>query len=151
MDKVRFVLTEFTAARWTAPFDVVLCVGVLAHVQSIPETMARLSCALRSGGRLVLQISDNDVALTKVQHGLSTMRNLVTRRATRENRTSLRGVLVEAARCSLEVQEVRSYSLMFPGLGRLPNQMLFNYQLASAHRPMLQRLCSDRLVLLTKR
>jgi 2-polyprenyl-3-methyl-5-hydroxy-6-metoxy-1,4-benzoquinol methylase len=40
-------------------YDVILCLGVLAHVDSPPECIARLATLLRPGGKLILELTDS--------------------------------------------------------------------------------------------
>lgn len=46
-------------ATFTGSFDVVVCVGVLAHVEDIGASIAKLAAATRPGGRLVLELTDH--------------------------------------------------------------------------------------------
>ncbi len=59
----RIEIVEGELATYDHPHDVVVCVGVLAHVASIPEAMAKLGLLTRAGGSLVVELADGDAPL----------------------------------------------------------------------------------------
>jgi len=59
--RVQMVQNDLLEAELEEPgFDVILCIGVLAHVESLDAAIGRLSRLLLPGGRLLIQFSDQD-------------------------------------------------------------------------------------------
>jgi ubiquinone/menaquinone biosynthesis C-methylase UbiE len=57
---VEFVNQDFLAAEFKpSSFDLVICLGVLAHVNSPSDTLARVASVLRPGGTLILEWTDS--------------------------------------------------------------------------------------------
>jgi ubiquinone/menaquinone biosynthesis C-methylase UbiE len=55
----RIALVEGDLASFDGMFDVVVCVGVLAHVSDVDDAIRRLADLTRPGGRLVLELEDH--------------------------------------------------------------------------------------------
>lgn len=99
-------------------YDAVICVGVLAHVGSVEQVIARAASAMAPGGLCVLQITDNASRLGRLL-------NRYYRRRGREryplNELTLAALVAIAARHGLAYRQARRYGLLLPGLGRLPH------------------------------
>jgi len=55
----RIHVVEGDLATFEGSFDVVVCIGVLAHVEDVGATIAGLAALTRNGGRLVLELTDH--------------------------------------------------------------------------------------------
>ena len=70
-DQVEFVQSDIAAFRPDDPYDVVICVGVLAHVPSVPATIEAVGALLRPGGRAVIQLSDSALSSIACWSGIA--------------------------------------------------------------------------------
>lgn len=98
--------------------DVVLCVGVLAHVPDPEVAVDRVASLVRPGGRLLLQISDYDRPFGKCLYFLWDIASRS--RGYRPARTGSRGAIVWARASGLTLTAVTSYPGMLPGYRLLP-------------------------------
>jgi 2-polyprenyl-3-methyl-5-hydroxy-6-metoxy-1,4-benzoquinol methylase len=57
---VDYINTDLQKYEAGEKFDVVICIGVLAHVVSVEETVAKVVRFLKPGGRCIFQITDAD-------------------------------------------------------------------------------------------
>jgi cyclopropane fatty-acyl-phospholipid synthase-like methyltransferase len=125
-------------------FDVVLALGLLAHLPSWQKGMQRLSSFLKPGGMLVVQISDASHPLVRMQIKPKGKRvyslNAITPQKCKE--VALKNSLIQAA--------IKRYGFAIPGIGLLPNEFLKRFTLVTARLGLLSRLTTDRLILFKK-
>ncbi|MGH9955510.1 MAG: class I SAM-dependent methyltransferase [Pyrinomonadaceae bacterium] len=139
--------------EFSACFEIALCIGVLAHVDSVEATVATISKALRPGGRCVLQITDYDQLLGRLLFAYGKVRRYVVPNSLPPylmNRMTFSQVVSIAAGVNLKFITNRQYSLLLPGMGTLPNQWLLKYELATSQSRLLSRFGSERMLLLVK-
>src|SRR2546423_8693350 len=58
--RVEFVRADLFEFEAEAPYDVVLCIGLLAHVAEPGTAIEKVAELVAAGGRCVLQVSDDD-------------------------------------------------------------------------------------------
>jgi 2-polyprenyl-3-methyl-5-hydroxy-6-metoxy-1,4-benzoquinol methylase len=142
---------DFRALDQPGAFDVVLCMGVLAHVDSVAEGVKKVASLLKPGGRALFQITDDDTIVARLHSVVRGLQAMTGRKvAYQTNLTTLTDLLALMQESNLQVVEQCRYSLLLPGMGRLPNRWLFRYQLASLDRPFLSRFGMDVVLLARK-
>lgn len=60
-----FINSNFLDFNTVEKFDVVLCIGVLAHITDIKLFLSRIKSSLKKSGKIIIQISDKDKILSK--------------------------------------------------------------------------------------
>jgi len=132
-------LEEFSG---TDPFDLVLCIGVLAHTNSVAGTIDRLSGMLGAGGVCILQFSDSAKALARVGRLSSALVSdpygyELTPSTTLE-------VITVAEKHGLRMTEVARYWPILPGMRRiLPFSWRVSYQQVTCTRNWLSQWGSE--------
>lgn len=114
---VEFVQADILSYVAGAQFGAVICVGVLAHVGSVEQAVARVSSALSPGGLGVLQITDNASPIGRLLNRYYRRRR---RQSYEMNVISLAELVAIGVRYGLAYRRSRRYGLLLPGLGRLP-------------------------------
>jgi SAM-dependent methyltransferase len=144
-------VTSYTAHRADAssvevePADIVLAIGVLAHVDDAAAILGAAARNLKSGGLLVLQLSDASRCLNRLAHMLFRLRG-------RDYRPTRRAdILAMAAANGLSLVGERSHLLVLPGMPRLLGAALVPYDRFIRRHPALARHGVDTLLLLQKR
>ena len=150
-EHVRFVLSDIDAFQTEAPFDVVLCIGVLAHVPSVDAAMTRLASLVAPGGSLVLQLTDHDHPLTKIQLRSRFLRPRASIIGYELTPTRKVEILASAARLGLQPVEERRYWPSLRGMSRLPAAWVYQFERWTASVPMVARMGAESLFLLQKR
>jgi len=131
-DLMQFVPTE--------PADVVICVGVLAHVERLGPAILKLASMTKPGGRCVIQITDHDRAVGRIQSTFS------------------RGLYPLLSIGALELQQIASevgfricqranHYLLLPGMGRLPGRWLLAYDNFVRNCSLLSRLAPSAVLM----
>lgn len=115
--RVRYYCAD--VLEWTAgsPYDVVLCVGVAAHVRSVAALLERVAAATKPRGRCAIQITDVGQPLGWLLTRYWRMRR---REGYRLNELSLSELTSLAAEQALVPVAVRRYGFLLPLSGRLP-------------------------------
>jgi 2-polyprenyl-3-methyl-5-hydroxy-6-metoxy-1,4-benzoquinol methylase len=126
------------------PVDIVLAIGVLAHVADSTGVIAAAARNLKSGGRLVLQFSDAARPLNRLGSLLFWLRG---RRYRRTWRTE---ILAIAGANAFRLVDERSHLLLLPGMPRLIGRFLLPYDQFVRRQPWLARHGLDTLLLLQK-
>lgn len=144
-------VTSYTALKADAssvnvePADIVLAIGVLAHVDDPVAILAAAARNLKGGGLLVLQLSDAERPLNRLAHLLFRLRG-------RDYRPTSRADILAMARANaLELVGERSHLLVLPGMPRLLGGALGRYDRFIRRHPALARQGVDTLLLLQKR
>jgi len=141
-------LYDFTA---DAPFDVVLCVGVLAHLPDLTNAFAHLSHLLAPSGRLVVQITDFDQFVSHGYMMLTRVKRAVFDRSGYVHH-QLRKREVEAAARSagLELVSERPHWAMPPLTGYVPALVCLQLLRYAARSPRLVAVGSEKLLIFRK-
>jgi 2-polyprenyl-3-methyl-5-hydroxy-6-metoxy-1,4-benzoquinol methylase len=149
--RTRCINSDLTRCGFVDEFDVVLCLGVLAHVNSVAETIRAISAALRRDGLCVLQITDADsfqFRAMKVYCALRRAKSVECGYVT--NQTTSDMVRTLAAQNDLKLVKQHRYCLPMPGMRWLSDDVLFRYQVATAESKWLSRSGSEAFLLFAK-
>jgi 2-polyprenyl-3-methyl-5-hydroxy-6-metoxy-1,4-benzoquinol methylase len=148
-----YINTDFLEYDPDQPFDVVLCVGVLAHLQSLDSTTEKLASLVKPGGRCIIQFTDQDSWAAKLDSLYTKMREAVCGNSYHYSllKTSYTDVLHSCLRNGFEVAGLCRYSLLLPGMGRLPDRFLLRYQRLTLDSGWLSRHGSEVVMLLVKK
>jgi len=115
----RYVQADALTWQPDGLYDAVLCIGLVAHVDSPTRLVEQAAAATRPGGRCVIQITDAGRPLGwLLTHYIRVRR----RNVYRLNETSGRQLIEIAAGYRLKPVAERRYGLLIPGTGRLPDR-----------------------------
>jgi SAM-dependent methyltransferase len=126
---IEYVEADILNYEPAEPFDVVLCVGVLAHVSSPVALIDRVARALRPGGRCIIQITDDG-------HPFGWLLNRYYRRRKRStwtmNTMTRRAINSVLANHGFREGSSRRYGLLLPGSGWLPERWRYRLEASAA-------------------
>lgn len=141
-DRVRYQQADLSSFRSEERFDVVLCIGVLAHVPDVPGTLDLIAGLLRPGGRCALQLTDRDRRLVPLHDRYARLRRRfgnVPDRGYETNEMTLGSIRTGAEQRGLSFVAARHYGLLIPGIERLPESLGLAIERASWRRPWVSR------------
>ncbi len=119
-------LHEFTADR---QYTLALCLGVLAHVPDVGQTLAKIASLLAPGGHCLIQITDTTRWIGRLNYAYYGWRS---RRRAEDgyslNRLGSDAVIAGAEAAGLRLVTHRNYSLTVPVLSRLPDRLLLRLE-----------------------
>jgi ubiquinone/menaquinone biosynthesis C-methylase UbiE len=122
------------------PADIVICVGVLAHVEALEPAIRKLADLTKPGGRCVLQITDCDRVAGRIQCAM-------TRSDYPLLRTGRSELEKTAAAAGFKLRQRANHYLVLPGMGRLPKRWLRAYDQFVLNSRTLSRVAPSTIVL----
>lgn len=127
VDRTTLIQGELTRVDLPrAEFDLVLCMGVLAHVESPEAVIDRLAEAVKPGGRVVLTISSGKHPLGMLRALYVGAKEIAARAKHRLKWLSTRRVLARCAARGLAVRQTFRYNFPAPLVDRLvPNDRIY--------------------------
>ena len=119
-------------------YGVVLCLGLLAHVTSVQETLASISRVALPEAQIIIQITDTGSLVGTLNSRYVAWRERhLSGYGYALNEISLTNLMRGAAQCGLELEQTYRYSLVLPGMMRiLPNALLYALAVISRVWPL---------------
>jgi cyclopropane fatty-acyl-phospholipid synthase-like methyltransferase len=126
----------------TNPVDIVLAIGLLAHVDNVDDVFEAIARCLRPSGIAVVQLSDRTRLLNRVGRVLTNLRGR------NYQPMSMRDVLQSAEKYGFQLKDERSHLVIIPGLQRVFRSALVPYDRFVRRHPHLAKHGTDTLLLL---
>jgi 2-polyprenyl-3-methyl-5-hydroxy-6-metoxy-1,4-benzoquinol methylase len=130
--------------------DLVLCVGLLAHLVSITAAIEKIDQLLLPGGYCIMQITDSDQPWGRLLFVIGKLSGYVNRTEYSIHQTHSKQLSTITAKLGWKMIAIRRYSCLLPGMGRLPNSWLYRYTLHTLRTPILSRFGSEAILLFQK-
>lgn len=148
---VEYINEEIAAYQSPLKYDLILCLGVLAHVESVEAVVRKIGELLKVDGKCILQITDRDCLLGKFSVAYCDIRNRISSRYPKAlNRTRFSEVFALASQCNMKCVVERRYATLLPGMGKLPVRWRSGLQLFSLRTGRLSKYFSETIVLFSK-
>ena len=144
--ELEFIKSDvFTFRPSDSNFDLILCLGLIAHVGRLETLLSHLKSMLMPSGRIILQTTLTDHAGTRIVRALTTPRELV-QRGYRISWFSQRDIADACHAAGLRIVEIRRHSLGIPFGDRL--WPWANFQLEDRLQKWASRHGADAIYLL---
>lgn len=142
-------LSEFTPK---APYDVVLCVGVLAHVPDIEGAIRKISECLEPGSRTVIEFTPNPNPLGKFLFPYYWIRRKLARDQMRytTNKIPLALLLKIASRHGLELLSMKRHYFPLPTIALWPQRWLYAYTVFARKNRLMSCIGTEHVMLFRK-
>lgn len=125
---LELVNTDFMATQFTpASYDLIICLGVLAHVESPEETIAKMVTLLKPHGKIIIEFTDSRHFMKRISDKL---RRIVRPSSSADyvlNPLSAPEVMTLVGKYKLKCESIYRYSWWaFPGTHRvIPQDLLY--------------------------
>lgn len=149
-DRVRYVKADLSDFELEEKFDVVLCIGVLAHVPDVEATLNLVVSATKPGGRCAIQLTDKDQWMIPAFNKYGALRNRIAsgdKRGYTTNQMSVDEIRAAVQRRGLAFEGLRRYGFVLPGIARFPTRLVRGLERASWQRPALARHAVEAIML----
>lgn len=140
-----FLVGSYNEMCIPGTFDYVLLIGVLAHVSSVTDCLRRTVSLINKDGHAIVQFSDYDHWL--VRRGISKGEKY----DYALNRLGYNELKESIDKCGFEVVSEARYSYLLPGMGRLPDWVLYKYSRFFIRNRFLSKHGTDLMWLLKKK
>lgn len=150
-DHAEFVCSDVMDFDPERSYDVLLFIGVLAHVEDVPKTIRKLGSLVRPDGKLVIQITDFCSLIGFTNYVYTRFRNAFSRSIRHSvNRLCFDEVLRRAKESGFTyVNHCTNWSLL-PGMGAMSQERLYRYTIATGNNRFLRRFGSEIICVLRK-
>jgi cyclopropane fatty-acyl-phospholipid synthase-like methyltransferase len=119
--RVRYMRVDLADFNPRQQYDVVLCIGVLAHVANPSATLRQIADLVGPNGYALIQLTDDAYRLGRLTHRAGALRRrFIGASGYPLNHMTLGSVCTEMQRAGLKLSNSYRYILV-PGLRRLPN------------------------------
>ena len=142
-DNVEYMIGDIAALDPRLKFDLIICVGVAAHVQSVEQLLSKLSALVSDEGHLVFQFTDSRSLLGWL------MSKLPHQHGYQLTKTSHASLLPSFERGNFRVVKSLTYSDSAFGCSKLSVQLAYRLKLFTA-RLNIPSLFSEKLLLLRR-
>jgi ubiquinone/menaquinone biosynthesis C-methylase UbiE len=120
LDDVETINEDFMQAELRLQsYDLILCLGVLAHVDSPADVIARIASLLKPDGSVIVQNSDAQHPVGCLFNLYLTLRNALLRNPYPLNRLSGTKLTEMFSNHGLELSAIYRYNLPLPGMARV--------------------------------
>ena len=149
---IRLVNDSFEAIKDTEQFDVILCVGVIAHVPVVDALFAKIAAVLKPGGVLIIETTPNPYPIGKLLFPYYFLRSLVVGQAPKYNKNRLKvaELMIYAKAMSLQPSQTVRYSFPLPGMSHWPQSLKLRYTLFTLNNFLVSRFGSEHIFMFKK-
>lgn len=149
---IRLVNDSFDAVNDKDQFDVIICVGVIAHVPAVDALFAKISAVLKSGGILIIETTPNPYPIGKLLFPYYFLRSLLLGHTSKynKNRLKVNELMAYADNMGLECLQTIRYSFPLPGMSHWPQSLKLRYTLFTLNNPLISRFGSEHIFLFKK-
>lgn len=145
--KVKFICGEIDALNFRdEKFDLILAVGILAHIPSVKGLIEKLSLLLSKDGFLIVQFTDHSNYLSRFSAAIRRIRNPSQYQVNKTNYEEVIQLLMDN---NFSIKQKDRYSLLLPGSGIFGSKFLYYYS-HFIHRTFLNGIGTDVLLLAQK-
>jgi ubiquinone/menaquinone biosynthesis C-methylase UbiE len=150
--KVKLVNTSLGEFEPDRLYDIVICVGVLAHVPSIEAAIFKLAKCMKPGAIAIVEFSPNPNPLNKLFFPYYFLRRLISGAAIGwvTNKVPIKSLLEIFRENNLELLTDRRHSFPIPTMAHWPYKWLYSYTLLTLNNPLLSRIGVEHIMRLTK-
>jgi len=133
--------------------DIILCVGVLAHVKNVEHVVYRCSTLLKKGGKIIIEITPSKSIFQYILWPFYFIRNLIDRNPNGYviNKITDGDLISQCDKHSLKHLHCKHHSYPFTGLKKLPVEMQRKWAFLLCKDNFLFRIGLEHLFLFEKK
>jgi 2-polyprenyl-3-methyl-5-hydroxy-6-metoxy-1,4-benzoquinol methylase len=126
-------------------YDLILAIGLLAHVPDLDNAISKLHDKLATNGFLILQFSDCSKLVTKM--------SFISRKSNnyKLNRIYKKNLLSMVIKKHFELITGVAFATIFPGMGFLNNELLYKYCKYSINNKFFSLINSEYIMVLNRK
>lgn len=144
---VRLVNDSFEAIKDEEKFDVILCVGVIAHVPVVEDLFSKIASVLKPNGLLIIETTPNPYPIGKLLFPYYFLRSILVGQTLKysKNRLKVAELKAYADNMNLKCLETIRFSFPLPGMSHWPQSLKLRYTQFTLTSPLLSRIGSEHI------
>jgi len=151
LQTVTMINTDFLKYEFKETYDIVICVGVLAHVSSVDDTIKKINKILNPGGKCILQMTNYSSLIGKILVGyywfISTLKQ---EDSYFVNAIKLKEIVTIAEKLNLMKINSLSYVSLLPGMSFINPERRYKFQHFTMNNWLISKFGSEVFVLFNK-
>lgn len=149
---VNLINGSFELVSDDSKFDIVLCVGVIAHVPNVELLWQKIATTLKPGGLLIIETTPNPYPIGKLLFPYYFIRNRLSGKSARynKNRVKVANLLESAKGIGLELLNSVRYSFPLPGMTHWSHEAKMRYTLFTLNNSFASRFGSEHIFLMQR-
>jgi ubiquinone/menaquinone biosynthesis C-methylase UbiE len=151
-DRVRLINAPIDQFQAIDQYDIVICVGVLAHVPSIGEAIKKIEQCLKPGGTAVIEFTANPNPIGKFLLPYYWLRRFFTGnlQGYKQNQMPLMQLVRIFLSHGLSLKKDRRHLFPVPTMRWWPNKWFRRYVRFTSDSPIFLRIGTEHIMLFTK-
>ena len=152
MSNALLINDSFDAVSDDDFFDIVICVGVIAHVPSIDLLFNKIAKVLKKNGLLILETTPNPYPIGRFILPYYFLRDLIFGSLPKyhKNRLKIADLLKATKSRGFEQLRIIRYSFPLPGMSHWPQSLKLRYTLFTLNNKLISRFGSEHIFLFKK-
>ena len=152
MSNALLINDSFDAVSDDDFFDIVICVGVIAHVPSIDLLFNKIAKVLKKNGLLILETTPNPYPIGRFILPYYFLRDLIFGSLPKYHKNRLKIADLLKATKSRGFEQLRTirYSFPLPGMSHWPQSLKLRYTLFTLNNKLMSRFGSEHIFLFKK-
>ncbi len=152
IEKVSLINVPLSDFNPENTYDIVLCVGVLAHVPSIEDTVKKISQCIKPGGQIIIEFTPNPNPLGKLLFPYYWMRRTLSNapKGYSTNKIPLNQLMIISKKNDLNFVRMRRYYFPLPTMAWWPMNWLYKYTLFSMKNKLMSKIGTEHIMLFSK-
>lgn len=144
-ERVTFILSTLENAQLkVGSYDIVIAMGILAHLNSWSDGIEVVAKSIKKGGKVLIQISDSANPMVSSQ-----LKPMGKRQHTL-NRIDFKSLVEACEQAGLKLQTEKRYGFTVRGMGKLPNRFLYQFTLATARLRLFRKIATEVIAVFQK-
>lgn len=148
-DEVSHQVTPILSTLEDAPlkegnFDLIIAMGIMAHLSSWKNGIAILAKSVKTGGQVIIQISDSANPMVRSQL------KPTGKRLHALNQIDFSSLVETCTQFGLTLRTEKRYGFTVRGMGKLPNRFLYQFTLATARLRLLRKITTEVIAVFQK-
>lgn len=113
--KAKYLNVSLEELIETEKYDLVIAFGLMAHVDSVPEAIGKISRLVKDGGRLMVQISDYSRPLTRLLYLYGALtEKILSHTSYDKNKTSVSDIISISGQRGFQLLTISRYGIVLP-------------------------------------
>jgi len=152
ISNVVLINNSFDALSDDELFDVVICVGVIAHVPSVELLFNKITKVLKKNGLLIIETTPNPYPLGKLLFPYYFIRSVIIGSLPKyqKNRLKIPDLLSITRSKNFDKLKSIRYSFPLPGMSHWPQALKFRYTLFTLNNKIMSRFGTEHIFLFKK-
>ncbi|MBL7085896.1 MAG: class I SAM-dependent methyltransferase [Candidatus Cloacimonetes bacterium] len=151
LDSVSLINVDFLEHEFKDTYDIVICVGVLAHVDSVDDTIKKIAKIINPGGKCIFQLTNYSSLIGKMLVGYYWLISTLKREDSYfVNTIKLKDIVATAKKLNLFPINNINYVSLLPCMGLMNPERRYKFQYFTMNNRIISKFGTEVFILFKK-